>query len=107
MLLAMRNKTLKRYQVFLCLQPHSRRIKYSVPTFRGGLSRSLVSTHNKASLAPRNSIPDERSRRKVLKLAASPNFSGARTVEQKKQERVRGEILNFEELNKYAFRELG
>lgn len=56
---------------------------HSLPTLRGGLSRSLVSIDSMASLAPRNSKPDEGSNKKVLKLATPSNFFGARTVESK------------------------
>lgn len=47
----------------------------SVSTLCGGWFILLVSTANMASLAPRKSMPDERSSRKVLKLATSANVS--------------------------------
>lgn len=51
----------------------------------------LVLTTNMASLAPRNRMPDERSRRKVLKLATPLNSTILASVDQKRRERVGGE----------------
>lgn len=62
--------------------------KYGLPTLRGGLSSWLVSMDNMASLAPRNSTPDERSSKKVLKLDTPSNFSGSRTVGRRGEERA-------------------
>lgn len=53
----------------------------SSPTFCGCWLMLLVSTDSMASLAPRYSKPEERSRRKVLKLVARLNTSGPRTLE--------------------------
>lgn len=63
----------------------------TTPTFNGFFSLSfLVSTASMASLAPRNSMPDERSSKKVLKFATSPNVSEPRmvSVRQRGWERV-------------------
>lgn len=49
------------------------------PTFFGGWLSLLVSTANMASLAPMNSTPVERSRRKVLKLVTPLNSRGPTT----------------------------
>lgn len=50
------------------------------PTFCGFWLILLVSTDSMASLAPTYSTPEERSRRKVLKLPASLNTSGPRSL---------------------------
>jgi len=70
---------------------------HNLLTPSGGLSRLLVSTDSMASLAPRNSMPDERSSRKVLKLVTPPNPSGSRTsVERRKKRGVRFEVSEDE-----------
>lgn len=51
------------------------------PTFCGFWLILLVSTDSMASLAPTYSTPEERSRRKVLKLAVSLNTSGPSSLE--------------------------
>lgn len=56
-------------------------------TFNGFFSLSfLVSTASMASLAPRNSMPDERSSKKVLKFATSPKVSEPRMVSVRQRE---------------------
>lgn len=52
----------------------------TLQTFFGFWSIFLVSTASMASLAPRNSVSDEWSSRKVLKFATSQDFSGPRMV---------------------------
>lgn len=52
----------------------------------------LVSTARIASFAPRNNMPDVRSSRKALKLAAPPNLFGSRMSVERRDD---GEIFTF------------
>lgn len=53
--------------------------QHTRPTFFTGCCRLLVSNANMASLAPMNSMPVVRSKRKVLKLVTPLNSRGPRT----------------------------